>query len=149
MQTKDHAHFYIVLVKAWVEKKGKFLLAKRGDKELQKPGSWAPPGGKVDLKDESHVLSKTLKKEVLEETGITITNKIELVYNNSFTRVDEAQVVNLTFLCHWQSGEAKPLEDTAEIRWFSAEELKNFPEAEDFLKIEIRELLRYLQKSAA
>lgn len=34
MQTKDNAHFHIVLVKAWVEKDGKFLMAQRGSQEL-------------------------------------------------------------------------------------------------------------------
>jgi len=144
MKTKDHARFYIVLVKAWVKKDHKFLLAQRGNKELHKAGSWSLPGGKVDQKDEPDVLRKSLKREVQEETGIKISDKIELVYNNSFTRVDGAEVVNLTFLCHWQSGIAKPLEDTAQIQWFSAEELKNFSKAEDFLKTEIKELLKYL-----
>lgn len=146
MQTKDNAHFHIVLVKAWVEKDGKFLMAQRGSVELHKPGVWSLPGGKVDDEVKRDILQATLKKEVLEEVGVKITNQIELIYNNSFIRSDGSHVVNLTFLCHWESGEAQPLEDTAKVQWFTIEELKNFPNAEDFLQIEINELINYLDR---
>jgi len=145
MQTKDNAQFHIVAVKGWVEKDNKFLLAKRSAKELHKPNSWSLPGGKVEGEiEEPCILQKTLKKEIKEEVGIEISDDIELLYNNSFKRVDGAHVVMLTFLCHYKSGEAKPIEDTSEVKWFSIEELKNFKEAENFLKIEIKELLHYL-----
>jgi ADP-ribose pyrophosphatase YjhB (NUDIX family) len=147
MQTRDNAKFHIVLVKGWIEKNRKFLLAKRSNAELHKPGVWSLPGGKVENEIEPNILQKTLKKEIKEEVGVEITNDIELVFNNSFERVDGANVVSLTFLCHYKSGEAKPLEDTVEIRWFSIEELKNFTEIEDFLKIEIIELVKYLESS--
>lgn len=48
METKDHAKFYIVLVKGWIEYHGKFLLAQRGMNEVHKPGAWSVPGGKVE-----------------------------------------------------------------------------------------------------
>lgn len=147
METKDNAKFHIVLVKGWIEKNGKFLLAKRANTELHKPGAWSLPGGKVESTgEEKNILQKTLKKEIREEVGIEIEDNIEILYNNSFIRVDNAHVVNVTFLCHYKSGEAKPLEDTAEIKWLTIDELKNFGEAEDFLKAEINELDKHLKK---
>jgi len=147
MQTKDNAQFHIVLVKGWVEKDGKFLLAKRGDQELHKPGIWSLPGGKVENEtEEPDILQKTLRKEIKEEVNVDISDEIDLVYNNSFVRVDNAHVVSLTFLCHHKSGEARPLEDTKQIKWFTIEVLKEFNEVEDFLKIEINELVKYLKK---
>jgi ADP-ribose pyrophosphatase YjhB (NUDIX family) len=146
MQTKDNAQFHIVLVKGWIEKDGKFLLAKRSLKELHKPGVWSLPGGKVEgEKEEPNILQKTLKKEIKEEVGVEITNVIDLIYNNSFKRVDGAHVISLIFLCHYKSGYAKPLEETAEVRWFTLEELKRFNEAEDFLREEIKELVNYMK----
>jgi len=145
MQTKDNAQFHIVAVKAWIEKDGKFLLAKRGPKELHKPNTWSLPGGKVEGEtEEPNILQKTLKKEVKEEVGVDVTDDIKLVYNNSFVRTDGAHVVMLTFLCHYKSGEAEPIEDTSKVKWLSIEELKKFKEAEDFLKREIKELVSYL-----
>lgn len=146
METKDHAKFYIVLVKGWIEYRGKFLLAQRGMNEVHKPGAWSVPGGKVEDEKTAHVVENTLKKEIKEEVGLDITDDIELIYNNTFQRVDGAHVVNLTFLCHALSDAAQSLEDTAQVQWLTPEELKNFPNAEDFLRIEIEELLKFVEK---
>jgi len=61
----------------------------------------------------------------MEETGIKIANHAELLTNNTFIRSTGQHVVALTFLCHWKSGEAKPLEDTIGVKWISEEELKD------------------------
>jgi 8-oxo-dGTP diphosphatase len=146
METEDKAKFHIVLVKGWVERGGKFLLAKRGLTELQKPGTWSLPGGKVEsVAEEPDILQKTLKKEILEEVGVEIEDYAELIFNNSFVRVDGAHVVSMTFLCRYKSGEAMPLDETAEVRWMTLEELKNFADVESFLKIEIDRLSQRLK----
>ena len=51
-------------VVALIERGGQLLLERRRD-----TGQWNPPGGRVEL-DES--LEQALRKEVLEETGLTI-----------------------------------------------------------------------------
>lgn len=141
METKDKAQFHIVGVKAWVMKGDKYLLARRGMEEVHMPGVWSIPGGKVDDDGETvNILQETLKREVLEEVGVEITDDIRLVYNNTFKRSDGASVVGLTFLCHWKSGEAKPLEDTSEVKWFTLDELLVMEGIEDFLKREIEAL---------
>lgn len=141
MKTKDNANFFIVAVKAWVKKGDKFLLARRSMDEVHMPGVWSVPGGKVDGgADTVNVLQETLKKEVLEEVGLEISDDIQLVFNNTFTRSDGSSVVGLTFLCHWKSGEAKPPEDTSEVGWLTIEEQLSMEEIEDFLKREIFEL---------
>lgn len=146
MQTKDNAQFHIVAVKAWIERGNKFLIAKRGPNELHKPNTWSLPGGKVENEvEEPNILQKTLKKEIKEEVGVEVTDNIELIYNNSFIRADGAHVVMLTFLCHYRSGEAKPLEDTTEIKWFTIEELRRLTGIENFFKIEINELEKHLK----
>lgn len=138
MQTKDNAQFHIVAVKAWVKKGDKYLLARRGMNEVHMPGVWSIPGGKVDDDDETvNILQETLKREVLEEVGVEITDEIDLVYNNTFKRSDGSSVVGLTFLCHWKSGEAEPLEETLEVGWFTLDELLKMEDVEDFLKREI------------
>jgi ADP-ribose pyrophosphatase YjhB (NUDIX family) len=146
MKTKDNAQFHIVAVKAWVKKGDKYLLARRGMNEVHMPGVWSIPGGKVDgYGDKVDVLQETLKREVLEEVGLEITDEIELIFNNTFTRSDGASVVGLTFLCHWKSGEAKALEDTSEVKWFTLAELIQMEELEDFLKREISILSSHQQ----
>ena len=51
-------------VTALIEREGKLLLERRRD-----TGQWNPPGGRVEI-DES--FEQALRKQVLEETGLTI-----------------------------------------------------------------------------
>lgn len=143
----NFSRLHKVIVKAWVEKDGKYLLAQRGATEKHHAGIWSLPGGNVEHKVEESILEETLKKEVKEEVGVEVKDKMELVYNNAFIKTsDGSHVINLTFLCHWKSGEAKPLEDTTRIRWFTLEELQNFENPPDFLEREIKHLASHLKK---
>ena len=57
--TKSHK----VIVKAWIEKDGKYLLGQRGVTEKHHAGVWSLPGGNIEEKVEDSILEKTLKKE--------------------------------------------------------------------------------------
>lgn len=146
MNTEDNAQFHIVLVKGWIRKGDNFLLAKRSLNEIQSPGTWALPGGKVENIDSKNILFNTLRKELIEEVNIEIGNEIDLIYNNSFTRDDKAHVIGLTFICNYEAGDAKPLDETTEIKWFTLSELIEMKGIKPFLKIEIEHLFKYLNK---
>jgi 8-oxo-dGTP pyrophosphatase MutT (NUDIX family) len=122
---EDKTH--LVLVNAVVEKGGQILVSQRSWEETHMPGKWTIPGGKVERTKGNvwNVIEKTLKAEVWEETGIEIQSHTELIANNTFIRSTGQHVVALIFLCHWKSGEAKPLEDTIDIKWISEEALSN------------------------
>lgn len=127
MTTKDNAKFNIVLAIGVVEKEGKFLIAQRSFEELQAPGKWSLPGGKVEVKgDNLDILETALKREIKEEVGIVIDEDPIYVRSGSFIRVDKAPVVSIFFLCKWQSGRAKPLEDSIDVAWISIEDLNKF-----------------------
>lgn len=133
-----------VIVKGWVKKDGKYLLAKRGNTEAHHAGVWSLPGGNIDAGEVDHVIEETLKREISEEIGVEVEDKMELVYNNSFIKTsDGTNVINLTFLTFWKSGEAKPLEDTADIKWFTLEDLKSMENPPDFLVKEIAALVKH------
>ncbi len=140
MKTEDNANFFIVLVKCWIEKEGKFLIVRRAESEVHAAGTWSLPGGKVDKDDTDNILQVTLTKEVKEEVGLEIGHRFHLIRNNSFTRSDGAKVVNLTFIANYKSGEAKPLDQTTEVAWLSLRELKEQTYFEDFMKREIEVL---------
>lgn len=144
METKDNAIFFIVLVKCWVQKGNKFLIARRAETEVHAAGVWSIPGGKVDEKDTDSVLQVTLAKEVEEEVGLTIENRISLIHNNSFTRSDGVHVVGLTFISQHKKGTAKALDQTSEIAWLTLEELQARTDLEDFMKREIEMLANHL-----
>lgn len=126
-QTKDHAKFNIVLVTGVVEKNGKFLIAQRSFDEVQEPGKWSLPGGKVEVEGHDHdVLEKGVKREIKEEVGITIYDNPIYVCSGSFIRVDKAPVVSILFLCKWKSGIAKPLEDSIDVAWIDIKDLDKY-----------------------
>ncbi len=129
-----------IIVNAVIEKGGKILISQRSFEEKHEPGKWTIPGGKVETTkgDVFHILEKTLTKEVEEEVGIKISENVELLTNNTFIRSDGTHVVALMFLCHYESGEAKPLEDTIDIKWVVEDELLNYnfsPNVEGYIKL--------------
>lgn len=125
---------HVVAVNAIVKKDNKYLLARRSYQDDQSPGEWSLPGGKVENEVGKYRLQEALKREVLEEVGIEITDEIELIYNDSFIRSSGDFVIMLTFVCHWKAGEAKPLEDQAEVVWLTAEEISAMPDLPEYTK---------------
>lgn len=119
----DKSHH--VIVNAVVEKDGKILVSQRSFEEAHEPGKWTIPGGKVDRTegDVWNVLEQTCAREVKEETGVEISENIELLANNTFIHSSGKHAIALIFLCHWKSGEASSLEDTIGVKWISEEEL--------------------------
>ncbi len=126
--SQDHAQdkTHLILVNAVVFKGDKVLVSQRSWDEPHEPGKWTIPGGKVERTegDVFNVIEKTLKTEVLEETGVEIEDSVELITNNTFIRSTGQHVVAIIFKCRHKSGEAKPLEDTIDCKWASLEEIK-------------------------
>lgn len=126
--SQDHAQdkTHLILVNAVVFKGDKVLVSQRSWDEPHEPGKWTIPGGKVERTggDVFNVIEKTLKSEVLEETGVEIEDSVELITNNTFIRSTGQHVVAIIFKCVYKSGEAKPLEDTIDCKWASLEEIK-------------------------
>lgn len=105
----------------------KILIAQRSWDEGHEPGKWSIPGGKIESEGEEHlILLKNIKKEIIEEIGIEIEDNIQLIYDNTFTRTNGDNVLALIFKCKYKSGEAKPLEDTIDVKWISKDEINNY-----------------------
>jgi 8-oxo-dGTP diphosphatase len=125
----DEKKKYSVIVNTVIaNQEGKILLIQRGFQEEHGPGTWSVPGGKLEFSGVVYeAFQKTAAKEVMEEVGIEIENEMHMIANNTFQHNEDAlQVVAVVFLCHYKSGEPKPLEDTADVRWIGSEEIGNF-----------------------
>lgn len=97
---------YIVNVEAAIYKNDKWLIIKRSEKEEHAPGILSNVGGKVEInKTENNVLEKTLIREIMEEVGIKISEKLYYVESKSFISDKGQTVVDIVFLCKYQSGE--------------------------------------------
>lgn len=119
--------YSVIVNSVIVNSEGKVLIAQRSPEEGHEGGKWSIPGGKIESNGEEHdVLLKNIKKEILEEVGVEIFDEITLVHDNTFTRSNGDDVLALVFLCKYKIGEAKPLEDTVDVKWVGKEELESY-----------------------
>ena len=113
---------YTLGVTALIERDGRLLLERRRD-----TGQWNPPGGKVEL-DES--LEQALRKEVLEETGLTIAGYSLFGTFSDPSRIgvfENGAVIRFVVLAYTvQIDDFSTLccsDESLELGWFSREEL--------------------------
>jgi len=104
-------------VDAIIIKDKKILLIKRGS-ELYK-GYWGTPGGYVGW-DET--IEDALKREVKEETGLTVTT-MKFMFCNSDPSRHPKQVVNFVYYVSEYEGNVAPSDDALECEWFQIDSL--------------------------
>jgi len=134
---KNQVH-YVTATVIVVDKRGRFLIAKRSDSEKAFPGLWTVPGGKLEVldyalrqKDTSvqwyNVLEDLAKREVLEEVGLEIKN-IEYVTSLVYIRSDNIPSLIISF---WAEpvGERQDIKldkSLTDCKWVTLEEAKNY-----------------------
>jgi len=98
----------------------------RGEGVAQAPGVTAFPGGTVEVGDgPDGVLEAAVRREVGEETGVTIAPELKYVRSVNFTMDDGTPVVDVLFLGAYRTGEPAITEpdEVADIRWMTAAEI--------------------------
>ncbi|MBU2053129.1 MAG: NUDIX domain-containing protein [Nanoarchaeota archaeon] len=163
---KNQVH-YVTATVILVNKEGRFLIARRSEKEKAFPGLWTVPGGKLEVldyvmrkKDTSvhwyNVLEDLAKREVLEEVGLGIKN-IEYVTSLVYIRSDNipSLIISLWAEPVWEvldghdSGEPKIKLCPAltDYKWVTLEEAKNYDLIEGIYE-ELEILDKNLRRSA-
>lgn len=102
---------------------GQVLLMRRGDRVEE---VWGLPGGMMEVGESAE---ETMKREVLEETGLEVAvEKFLGVYTkdrfDSYPNGDKAYVILFAFICHVTGG--TPHADgaeAAELRYFDANDI--------------------------
>ena len=122
---------FIVNVEGVVRRGGHYLLTVRSEHEPNAPGTLSLPGGKVEYSDvPEETLEHTLKREILEETGVSVDSPVYL--ESKWFRADDGEpVVDVVFLCHYAGGDAVARDpaETAEVLWLTAAEVAAHPKA--------------------
>jgi 8-oxo-dGTP diphosphatase len=96
-----------------VREDGRVLVIRRDDN-----GQWEAPGGVLEL-DES--FEDGVRREVLEETGLTITvERLTGVYKNL-----THGIVALVYRCRPTAGDTHPTAEAREVRWMTREEVQS------------------------
>lgn len=132
---------FIVNVEGAIFKKNKWLIVERSKKEEHAGGLLSLVGGKVDIEgDSKHILERTVKREILEEIGVEIKDNLRYLHSTSFMTDSGENVVDIVFLCEYESGEAfvKSPDEVEDVMWMSAEEIMNHPKAPIYLKESIK-----------
>lgn len=127
-----------------LEKEGKILLGMRhpdpdkADSAFKSAGEWTLPGGKLEWGES---FERGAIREVMEETGIAITNPRVISVHNC--KNEHAHFMTVGLVAHEWSGEASVTEpdEIIEWQWF---DLNNLPQPRYFPSREVIE--NYLQK---
>ena len=131
---------FIVNVEGAIYKDEKWLLIRRSEKEEHAGGTLSLVGGEVDYEgSSSDILERTLIREIYEEVGIEVTN-LKYVNSSSFVTELGNHVVDIVFLCDYQSGEAfaKSTDEVDEVHWMSTQQILNNDELPIYLKGNIK-----------
>ena len=122
----DDREMFVVNTQCAVFRDDRILMIVRGEEVRHAPGGLAFPGGKVEVEDgPADILETTVRREVLEETGITVSSELEYVRSASFSMSDGTPVVDVLFMGEYAGGDPKISDpgEVAEIRWMTADEI--------------------------
>lgn len=132
---------FIVNVEGAIRKNDKWLIVERSKKEEHAGGLLSLVGGKVDLEgNSSNILERTVKREILEEVGVKVKDRLIYVHSTSFVTDTNQNVVDIVFLCEYESGDALPLcsDEVEEVLWLTTKEILHHPKAPVYLKESIK-----------
>ncbi|WP_423410150.1 NUDIX hydrolase [Heyndrickxia sp. MSNUG] len=133
---------FIINVEGAIFRNGKWLIIERSQKEKHAGGQLSLVGGTVEKEGNTKgLLERTLKRELYEEVGVTIKEKVQYVRNTTFMLVDGKEVMDFVFLAEIESGEpfAKSTEEVEEVLWLTADEIYVHPKSPIWLKESIQE----------
>lgn len=127
-----------VAIKAIIEKDDKILILKRSSEEEVYTELWDIPGGKMEFGEKP---LEAIKREVLEEANIEIeVGEPFAIW--SFMARDDLQVVGITIIAKYISGEIKLSNEHTEFEWIDPKDFVKY-NADKSLKAEIE---KYSQK---
>ena len=104
---------------------GKYLLQRRNPKKYPEAQiGWDVVGGRIVP---GVPLLKNLKREVKEETGLTLVSVERLLAAQDILRIEGRHVVRITYLGTARGKIKLDKEENIEYGWFSLKELKSLP----------------------
>lgn len=110
-----------IAAKSFIIKDGNLLIIKRRSNDVQKPGIWEIPGGRLELGEDPR---EGLKREVMEEVGIDIDISHPLNIRH-FTREDGQIVTLLIFSSKAISDKIILSEEHSNFEWIPIENCKD------------------------
>src|SRR5258708_4723486 len=123
-----------VIITAIIVKDGRYLVLQRAGLEKKFPLRWTVPGGKLSTEDYIHlpkdtpdywynVLEQTLRREVMQESGLKIKN-IRYVTSLADNRPDTDPSLVISCLADYASGNVKHDDSMIAYQWVNLKEAK-------------------------
>jgi 8-oxo-dGTP diphosphatase len=113
---------------------GNYLLMRRAvdPSAIQKTfqGKWDIPGGRINP---GTTLMENLAREVMEETGLTMTSEPVLVAAQDIMKWADRHVVRLTYTGS-ADGEVRLSEEHTEYRWCTLDEIRDLENLDSYFK---------------
>lgn len=141
---------YIVNVEAAIYKGNQWLIIRRSEKEEHAPGVLSLVGGKVENDSvTSNILEETVKREISEEVGITVSNNIKYLESKLFYSNKGELVVDTVFLCEYQSGEITlDTDEVSDASWMTYAEILSGTDSPEWLVESIKKAEKSRRESA-
>ncbi len=119
-----HRFVYVGVPVIIQNSKGEILLGKRDKHMATFPNFWGLPGGMPEYNEK---IEDTARREVKEELGVNIKiiKRSKKVYESFPIKECKFHTVDIPFYAKVVSGNAKPKDETQEVRWFKPSEIKN------------------------
>jgi len=128
-------------VKSFIIDNNKLLVVKRRKNDVQKPGIWEIPGGRLEIGEDPF---EGLKRETKEETNLDI-EIIKPLNVRHFKRDDDQIITLIIFLCKPLTKKIKLSEEHTDYDWIDLDDKKlaDFfrKEVELFKKFEMRKYI--------
>lgn len=140
---------FYVNVEGAVYKENKWLVIERSLKEEHAGGLLSLVGGTVENEgDSKDLLERTLRRELFEEVGVRVKEKMEYVRNTSFKLDNGSEVIDIVYLCEFDDGEpfARSPEEVDAVYWMTTDEIVNHPKTPIWLLDSIKEAEKLLKK---
>lgn len=115
----------------------KWLMIKRSEKEEYAPGIIAMVGGKVENEGEEYnVLENTLRREVMEEVGVELSENLIYIESIGFISKKWGPVVDVIFLCKLEKGDPYPASpsEVEEVYWMTRKEVSENEKVPQWVK---------------
>ncbi len=118
---------FVIAAKAIIKKENKFLILHRSETHEYKPGEADFPGGKLEFGETMEI---GLLREIKEESNLEV-KIIRPVRSWSFLLDEFTQIVGITYLTHYHSGQIELSYEHNQFKWLTLEEIldaQDFPE---------------------